>query len=84
MSIRWLCAIVVSVVAAACGSSGGAGSSVSPTATAASLAGSWVGTFSRPSGLSPIQVTWTATQSDFNLSGPLKMTNNGTYGDGHA
>lgn len=76
MQFRGAFAIAASVLAVACRGSGGSGSTPdSPSPMNTNLSGTWNGTLSRPSGLAPISVNWTATQdSTGQLTGPLKMT----------
>ncbi len=61
--LAWLCA---------CGAGGSRSPLTEPSST--SLAGTWVGTLSRPGGLPSISVRWVVTQSGAEMSGPMTLT----------
>lgn len=74
-----LAVVLVCLLSARCG--GGSPDSSSPTAPAnadnTNFSGTWTGTLSRPAGLGPIDVRWTISQNEGQLTGPGFLTYNG-------
>jgi hypothetical protein len=94
MSVRQWCLSfvlpIVTLAAAACGSSSTAPTSANAATTAAAtvaavslnIAGNWSGTLGKTDSNNPIKVTWSATQSGATASGPatLHIVNNDNSG----
>lgn len=72
--------LLVFTLAAGLAGCGGNNSKNSPTSPSGGpAAGTWTGTLTRPGGLAPMSVRWEAkAQGDYELVGPLTLTNGGT------